>query len=228
MALIVRLAWRAGAAACARRAPSTPRRETAIAAMKGRQATEWRRTVIDLNLVGSYYDDPANQPIWVEERQADAGCRRTARSAVARRRRRARPRRLSERARSSKPNRLAGDDDAAGYELAMSQAFLTFARDIHSGQTSPAVNASDIVIPRKPVDAVAWLSLARDSGVEGALEKLRPEPSAIFPASPDAEGLPHARRQRRLAGDRQGRRAEARHDRPAHRPDARQSQGARL
>ena len=63
-------------------------------------------------------------------------------------------------------NRLTSDDDAAGYELAMSQAFLAFARDIHSGQTSPAVNASDIVIPRKPVDAVAWLSLARDFGVE--------------------------------------------------------------
>src|SRR5262245_36321408 len=39
---------------------------TAIAAMKGRQAAEWRRSIVDLNLVGSYYDDPANPPIWIE------------------------------------------------------------------------------------------------------------------------------------------------------------------
>ena len=44
----------------------------------------------------------------------------------------------------------------------------------------PAVNASDIVIPRKPVDAVAWLSLARDSGVEAALDKLRPSHPQYF------------------------------------------------
>ena len=40
--------------------------ETVIATMKGRQATQWRRTIVDLNLVGSYYDDPANAPIWVD------------------------------------------------------------------------------------------------------------------------------------------------------------------
>jgi len=37
-----------------------------ITRMKGQQATQWRRTVIDLNLVGEYYADPANAPLWVK------------------------------------------------------------------------------------------------------------------------------------------------------------------
>jgi murein L,D-transpeptidase YcbB/YkuD len=147
--------------------------QAAISAMKGRQATEWRRTVIDLNLVGSYYDDPANQPIWVKNASPTPAAAELLEALS-----RAEEDGLDTNDYLSEPiidaDRLANDADAAGYELAMSQAFLAFARDIHSGQTSPAVNASDIVIPRKPVDAVAWLSLARDSGVEGALESSGP------------------------------------------------------
>ena len=77
-------------------------------------------------------------------------------------------------------DRLSSDQDAAGYELAMSQAFLTFARDLHAGQTSPNVGASNIVIARKPVDAAAWLAFVRDEGVEAALEKLRPNHPQYF------------------------------------------------
>ena len=123
---------------------------------------------------------------------------------------------------------MSSDDDAAGYELAMSQAFLTFARDLHAGQTSPAVNASDIVIPRKPVDAVAWLSLARDSGVEAALDQLRPTHPQYFQLRQMLKGYRALADRRRLAVDRQGCDAEARDDRSARRPDARQPQGARL
>ena len=153
--------------------------ETVIATMKGRQATQWRRTIVDLNLVGSYYDDPANAPIWV-----DGGKPTAAASELLEAISRADEDGLVVDDYLSGPivdtKRLSGDDDAAGYELAMSQAFLTFARDLHAGRTSPAVNASDIVIPRKPVDAVAWLSLARDLGVEAALDKLRPSHPQYF------------------------------------------------
>jgi len=37
-----------------------------ITAMRGQQATEWHRSIVDLNLVDSYYGDPANPPIWIE------------------------------------------------------------------------------------------------------------------------------------------------------------------
>ena len=124
--------------------------------------------------------------------------------------------------------RLTDDDDAAGYELAMSQAFLTFARDLHSGQTSPAVDATDIVIPRKPVDAVAWLSLARDSGVEAALEKLGPSHPQYFQLRQMLKGYRALAAKGGWPAIDKGGDAEARDDRSARRPDARQSQGTRL
>ena len=158
-------------------ADASPR--TAITAMKGREATEWRRSTIDLTLASSYYDDPANPPIWV------AGGKLTAAAAEL----------LEALTRADEDgldpddyltdailetDMLKGDQDAAGYELAMSQAFLNYARDVHSGVASPNVGASNIVIPRKPVDAVAWLTLAHDSGVETALEQLRPNHPQYF------------------------------------------------
>ena len=178
MVLIVRFACALALMICAASAVDASPRD-AISAMKGRQVAEWRRTVIDLGVVGSYYDDPANQPIWVNNGSPTAAAAELLEALS-----RADEDGLDTNDYLSDPiidsNRLTSDDDAAGYELAMSQAFLAFARDIHSGKTSPAVNASDIVIPRKPVDAVAWLSLARDSGVEGAIEKLRPEHPQYF------------------------------------------------
>ena len=59
--------------------------ETVIATMKGRQATQWRRTIVDLNLVGSYYDDPAKRADLGRRRQADRGGVGTARSHFPRR-----------------------------------------------------------------------------------------------------------------------------------------------
>ena len=150
-----------------------------ISSMKGRQAAEWRRTVIDLNLVGAYYDDPANSPIWVSGGQPTQAARELY-DAIGRAAEDGLeegdylPRALAQ------PERISDDQEAAGYELAMSQAFLTFARDLHAGQTSPAVNASDIVIARKPIDAAAWLTLAREFGAAAALEQLRPRHPQYF------------------------------------------------
>ena len=178
MVPIVRFACALALMICAASAVDASPRD-AISAMKGRQVAEWRRTVIDLGVVGSYYDDPANQPIWVNNGSPTAAAAELLEALS-----RADEDGLDTNDYLSDPiidsNRLTSDDDAAGYELAMSQAFLAFARDIHSGKTSPAVDAPDIVIPRKPVDAVAWLSLARNSGVEGAIEKLRPEHPQYF------------------------------------------------
>ena len=153
--------------------------ETAIAAWKGRQATEWRRTIIDLELVNGYYDDPANAPIWVRNGKLTSAAAELLEALTRADEDGLDPEDYLTRA-ILEAETLSGDEDAAGYELAMSQAFLTFARDVHSGQTSPNVSASNIVIPRKPVDAVAWLSLARDSGVEAALETLRPDHPQYF------------------------------------------------
>ena len=66
MVLIVRFACALALTLCAASAVQASPRD-AISAMKGRQVAEWRRTVIDLSVVGSYYDDPANQPIWVKD-----------------------------------------------------------------------------------------------------------------------------------------------------------------
>ena len=53
---------------------------------------------------------------------------------------------------------------------------------------------------------VAWLSLVREEGVEGALEKLRPDHPQYFQLRQMLRGYRDARGQGRLAGDRGGRR----------------------
>jgi murein L,D-transpeptidase YcbB/YkuD len=168
LALLVAMAGNAGAST-----------ESAIAALTGRQATEWRRTVIDLELVSSYYDDPANPPIWVANGALTPAAAELLAALTAADEDGLDPEDYLTRA-IMETETVGGDQDAAGYEMAMSQAFLTFARDLHSGQTSPNVSASNIVIPRKPVDAVAWLTLVREAGVEAALEKLRPDHPQYF------------------------------------------------
>ena len=152
---------------------------SAISALKGRQATEWRRSLIDLELLGGYYDDPANSPIWVQGGRLAPAAAELLEALT----------RADEDGLDPddyltlqllETDRFTGDQDAAGYELAMSQAFLTFARDLHAGQTSPNVGATNIVIARKPVDAAAWLGIVRDEGVEAALDRLRPNHPQYF------------------------------------------------
>lgn len=177
MKLYWRLAVLGGMAFAAIAAEASP--HDVISSMNGRQATEWRRTVVDLNLVGAYYEDPANGLIWIADGQPTQAARDLYEALG-----RAGEDGLDEgdylpRA-LAQPERVTGDHDAAGYELAMSQAFLTFARDLHAGQTSPAVSSPDIVIARKPVDAAAWLTLAREFGAAAALEQLRPRHPQYF------------------------------------------------
>ena len=46
-------------------AAASPR--ATIDAMRGQPATQWQGIVVDLNLVGAYYGDPANSMIWVRD-----------------------------------------------------------------------------------------------------------------------------------------------------------------
>lgn len=145
-----------------------------IAGLADHQAIEWRRMVIDLNLVGPYYRSDAASPIWIEDGRM-TGHAAALLDAIGRADEDGLegtdylPRSLA------RVEGLEGDEDIAGFELAMSQAFLQFARDLNGGRTSPSVSDPTIVIARKPVDAAAWLASVREAGVAETLDRLRPQ-----------------------------------------------------
>lgn len=146
--------------------------DEAVATLANRQVADWRQLVVDNDLLNSYYAE-GGTPVWVENGNPSsrAGDLIAAISKAYEDGLDASDylpstlRQLPE---------LSGQEDAAGYELAMSQAFMNFARDLHAGRTSPSVSAPDIVIARKPFNASDWLSSVRDNGVERALQDLRP------------------------------------------------------
>ena len=154
--------------------PAAASPQDAIAAMRGQKATQWQGIVVDLNLVGAYYDDPANGLIWVQDGHPTQAANDLFEAIKL-----AREDGLNEDDYATTaltfPEQIDSDKDAAGFELVMSRAFLSFARDLHSGQTIRAATAADIVVSRKPIDPAAWLSLARSKGVSAAIEQLRPK-----------------------------------------------------
>ena len=158
-------------------AAASPR--ATIDAMRGQPATQWQGIVVDLNLVGAYYGDPANSMIWVRDGRPTQAANDLFEAIKL-----AREDGLNEDDYATTaltlPELFESDKDIAGFELVMSQAFLAFARDLHSGQTIRAATAADIVVSRKPIDPAAWLTLARDKGVSAAIEKLRPRHPQYF------------------------------------------------
>jgi L,D-transpeptidase YcbB len=160
-------------------APAAASPHSAIAAMRGQQATEWRGVVVDLNLVGPYYAKPANGLIWVRNgRPSQAAADLVEAIGLA-----------SEDGLDPAdyltalvlPKQLDSDADGAGFELVMSQAFLSLAGHLHGGRISPAAaSALGIMIAHKPIDAAAWLSMARDKGVSATLDRLRPKHPQYF------------------------------------------------
>ncbi len=64
--------------------------------------------------------------------------------------------------------------DLARLEILLSNAFLNLARDIHTGRTTPAISAPDIVIARKPVLPEEWIDAARRSGPDAVIRALMP------------------------------------------------------
>jgi murein L,D-transpeptidase YcbB/YkuD len=65
-------------------------------------------------------------------------------------------------------------DDIAGAELALSQAFIEFSRDLYSGRTTPAVTNPNIVIKRKKYSAAKWLNAAKKNGPRRHFQSVRP------------------------------------------------------
>ncbi len=149
-----------------------------VATLAEKPVADWRQVVVDTDLLDSYYSE-GGAPIWtkngkptkraVELIDAIGKSAEDGLDAVD----------YLPRALRSLPE-LSGDHDIAGYELAMSQAFVKFARDIHSGRTSPSVSAPDIVIARKPLEAAVWLTAVKERGVEAALQALRPSHPQYF------------------------------------------------
>ncbi len=145
----------------------------AIRAMAQRQALEWQGIVVDLSEVMPYYA-AGGAPLWVENGRPNgraddllAAIYKSDRDGLS-------PSDYS-RAALERFRRAVNDSDAAGFELAMSAAFMALARDLHSGRTSPAVTEPDIVIARKPADPKAWLAMAAKNGVAKALARLQPQ-----------------------------------------------------
>ncbi len=137
------------------------------------QAIEWRGVTVDLNKLMPYYVSSGAQTVFIEGNHlSPAGAELVAVLSNSR---------LDGLDSSDYVanafgalKRLTSDDDAAGAELALSQAFLKFARDLHSGRSTPSMNATDIVIERKTIDPVKWLTSVRANGVNAVVVALRP------------------------------------------------------
>ncbi len=140
---------------------------------EGAQAIEWRDVTIDLNKLLPYYTKPDAGSIFIEgSRLSKTGAELVVALG-----------RSGEDGLDSKDyielafgalGRLDGDEDAAGAELALAQAFLRYARDLHTGRSSPSMSATDIVIDKKTIDPGKWLSVVQKNGLAITVEALRP------------------------------------------------------
>jgi L,D-transpeptidase YcbB len=143
---------------------------------EGAQAVEWRGTTIDLNRLKGYYASPDAEFVWVEQGRLTEDGSALAAAIAKSGADGLNPKDYQELAFEALPN-LSGEEDEAGAELALSQAFLKMARDLSGGRTSPSLNSTTIVIERKTVDPKKWLDIARNSGAAAAFSTLRPRHS---------------------------------------------------
>lgn len=137
------------------------------------QAMTWRNQVVDLNHISDYYRD-GNGLLFIQGRKRTAladdllrDIRRAYNDGLE-------PEDyLSRELLQTDP--LQSDFDAAGFELAMAEAFVRFSRDLYAGRTTPSVTEPDIVIARKPILGNAWLSALGAQGSKETLRRLRPQ-----------------------------------------------------
>jgi L,D-transpeptidase YcbB len=139
----------------------------------GAQAIEWRDVTIDLNKLLPYYTkSDAGSIFIVGNKLSQTGAELVVALG-----------RSGEDGLDSKDyielafgalGRLEGDEDAAGAELALAQAFLRYARDLHTGRSTPSMNATDIVIDKKTIDPAKWLSVVQKNGLAKTVSALRP------------------------------------------------------
>jgi L,D-transpeptidase YcbB len=140
---------------------------------EGAQAVEWRDVTIDLNKLKAYYTSEGADFVWV----ANGGLTRAGTELISVFERVVEdglnPKDYTELAFAAL-KRLSGEEDEAGAELALSQAYLRLARDLSGGRTSPSLNSTNIVIERKSINAERWLTIARTQGALAAVSALRP------------------------------------------------------
>lgn len=144
-----------------------------------REAISWRNTVVSTDQVLPYYTMPGAENLWVRNGQltpeagalfaalADASADGLVASDY-----------LPLALRDLAP--LLGADDQTGLELALSSAFMSFARDLHAGRTTPSVTDPEIVIARKEAAPDKWLAMVQRIGVAQTLQRLRPQHVQYF------------------------------------------------
>ncbi len=152
---------------------ASPRDVIASLDAEGAQAMEWRGVTVDLNKLLPIYANPDAELIFIEgNKLSPAGAEFIVALGKAR-----------EDGLDPKDyitpafgslNRLTGDDDAAGAELALAQAFLRYARDIYTGRPTPSLDVTNIIIDKKTVDPVKWLNYLSANGISNTVRALRP------------------------------------------------------
>jgi murein L,D-transpeptidase YcbB/YkuD len=160
-------------------APALTAPRDLLTGLADKQAINWRGKVVDINLIGSYYADAANPAIWTSAKGLNTRGRELLASIEGM---------VDDGLNPADYRTLAFADaatmkaeaDIAGLELALSNAFVRMARDLHSGRTSPSVTEPDIVIARKPMAAEKWLESAAKSGAEAVFAGLRPNHPQYF------------------------------------------------
>jgi len=144
-----------------------------------REAIVWRNIVVSTDQVLPYYALPSAEDLWVHEGRltpeaealfealSDADADGLVASDY-----------LPLALRDLVPT--SGPADEAGLELALSAAFMNFARDLHAGRTTPAVTDPEIVIARKDSAPEKWLAMVQRDGVARTLQRLRPQHTQYF------------------------------------------------
>jgi L,D-transpeptidase YcbB len=154
-------------------AASSPRDVIVSLADQGAQAIEWRGLTIDLNKLLPIYQNPDAPLIFIEGNKLSAlGAEFVV--ALGKAREDGLEPKDYIHASFGSLNRLESVDDAAGAELALAQAFLRYARDIHTGRPTPSLDVTNIVIDKKTVDPVKWLNYLAENGTAQTVKALRP------------------------------------------------------
>jgi len=144
-----------------------------VAKFATKQAVTWQGTVINVEPLMAFYKRQFFKGVWT----TDSGLSKRGQELV---------RALSEAGADGlepgdylgglkvDPATLRGDELAAA-ELYLSQAAVTYARDLFGGRTTPSISEPDIVIARKKLDTVALLGSMDKNGVAPVLDRLRPD-----------------------------------------------------
>ena len=118
------------------------------------QALNWNDTVINMDPLVAFYESRNGEGIWTNQEGLSANGKRLVKLIQQAEADGLEPKEYL----SAFPANVSKISAEAlpGVELYFSQAFLGFARDLHSGRTTPAVSEPDIIIKRKEVEPEKW------------------------------------------------------------------------